>query len=205
MSLLSKKTFFAIIVLFLFVGCNKNVNNDEYEIINILNKTYIKPIIRTKILRHNQIKLSQQDYDLAEGIFPDRFLLDSLWYSKFISNNKFCYILSDSLIAAIRNDRTTKEMNAFLGIDMKVQTSKTNKIDFSKIEENQNIIRVQDSTQIGEKIFLGNFIISQIYFDNKKNYAYAEITKIHYNKDNHHSIESLPITLRKINGKWSMK
>ena len=120
MKLLDKVKILIFLVSVLLIGCQSDENQDEKEIINLVQSTLIKPIIYPNFIEKNKIHLSQKDYDKANVILLiEPGSLDSVWYSKVLANNKFTYVLSDTLFQSkLKNDNFVKMMTMMNGIDL---------------------------------------------------------------------------------------
>ena len=120
MKILNKIRILIFLVSVLLIGCQSDENQDEKEIINLVQSTLIKPILYPNFIEKNKIYLSQKDYDKANVILliePEP--LDPVWYSKVLANNKFTYVLSDTLFQPkFKNDNYVKIMAKVNGIDL---------------------------------------------------------------------------------------
>ena len=210
MKLLDKIKILIFLVSVLLIGCQSDENQDEKEIINLVQSTLIKPIIYPNFIEKNKIHLSQKDYDKANVILliePEP--LDSVWYSKVLANNKFTYVLYDTLLQSkLKNDNLVKMMTMMNGIDLNKSPYKLRKINFEDIKTRNNIVRIdnKDNNPKGY-IYIGEFNISLIYFDNKRLNAYTEIMGVRKNNSGITAKDTtrLPILLKKENGKWKIK
>ena len=210
MKLLDKVKILIFLVSVLLIGCQSDENQDEKEIINLVQSTLIKPIIYPNFIEKNKIYLSQKDYDKANVILLiEPGSLDSVWYSKVLANNKFTYVLSDTLFQSkLKNDNFVKMMTMMNGIDLNKSPYKLRKINFEDIKTRNNIVRIdnKDNNPKGY-IYIGKFNISQIYFDNKRVNAYTEIMGVRKNNSGITTRDTtrLPVLLKKENGKWKIK
>lgn len=210
MKLLDKIKILIFLVSVLLIGCQSDENQDEKEIINLIQSSLIKPIIYPNLIEKNKIHLSQKDYDKANVILliePEP--LDSVWYSKVLANNKFTYVLSDTLLQSkLKNDNLVKMMTMMNGIDLNKSPYKLRKINFEDIKTRNNIVRIdnKDNNPKGY-IYIGEFNISLIYFDNKRLNAYTEIMGVRKNNSGITAKDTtrLPVLLKKENGKWKIK
>lgn len=208
--LLNKIVKLIFLVSVLLISCESDENQDEKEIINLIQSTLIKPIIYPNFIEKNKIHLSQKDYDKANVILliePEP--LDSVWYSKVLANNKFTYVLSDTLLQSkLKNDNLVKMMKMMNGIDLNKSPYKLRKINFEDIKTRNNIVRIdnKDNNPKGY-IYIGEFNISLIYFDNKRLNAYTEIMGVRKNNSGITAKDTtrLPVLLKKENGKWKIK
>lgn len=208
--LLNKIVKLIFLVSVLLISCQSDENQDENEIINLIQSTLIKPIIYSNLIEKNKIHLSQKDYDKANVILliePEP--LDSVWYSKVLANNKFTYVLSDTLLQSkLKNDNLVKMMTMMNGIDLNKSPYKLRKINFEDIKTRNNIVRIdnKDNNPKGY-IYIGEFNISLIYFDNKRLNAYTEIMGVRKNNSGITAKDTirLSVLLKKENDKWKIK
>ncbi|PPZ90532.1 hypothetical protein C3729_13015, partial [Cloacibacterium normanense] len=169
--LLNKIVKLIFLVSVLLISCQSDENQDENEIINLIQSTLIKPILYPNFIKKNKIYLSQKDYDKANVILLiEPKPLDSVWYSKVLANNKFTYLLSDTMLEPkLKNDNFVKMMTMMNGIDLNKPSHKLRKINFKDIKTRNNIIRIDNKNKNPKGfIYIGKFNISQIYFDNKR-------------------------------------
>ena len=210
MKLLNRIKIRIFLVSVLLIGCQSDENQDEKEIINLVQSTLIKPIIYPNFIEKNKIHLSQKDYDKANVILLiEPVPLDSVWYSKVLANNKFTYVLSDTLFQPkFKNDNYVKIMAKVNGIDLNKSSHKLRKINYKDIKTRNNIIRIDNKNKNPKGfIYIGKFNISQIYFDNKRVNAYTEIMGVRKNNSGITTKDTtrLPVLLKKENGKWKIK